>query len=107
MRGAAMQRHDDRQRERGDDTALNVRSSLAFFAVHLQPLLAIFTGVSAVAVALFVATYLVRTFAITGGYHRYFAHRAYRLARVPQFALAFLGTTAAQKGPLWWAAQHR
>ena len=24
-----------------------------------------------------------------------------------QLALAFLGTTAAQKGPLWWAAHHR
>ena len=45
--------------------------------------------------------------AITGGYHRYFSHRSYRLKRVPQFVLAFVGTTAAQKGPLWWAAHHR
>jgi stearoyl-CoA desaturase (delta-9 desaturase) len=45
--------------------------------------------------------------AITGGYHRYFSHRSYRLKRGPQFVLAFLGTTAAQKGPLWWAAHHR
>ena len=41
------------------------------------------------------------------GYHRYFSHRSYRLKRVPQFVLAFVGTTAAQKGPLWWAAHHR
>jgi stearoyl-CoA desaturase (delta-9 desaturase) len=90
-----------------DDTTLNVRSSMAFFAVHLLPLLAFITGVSGVAIALFVATYFVRMFAVTGGYHRYFSHRTYRLGRVPQFALAFLGTTAAQKGPLWWAAHHR
>ena len=51
--------------------------------------------------------YFVRMLAITGGYHRYFSHRSYRLGRVPQFVLAFVGTTAAQKGPLWWAAHHR
>jgi stearoyl-CoA desaturase (delta-9 desaturase) len=45
--------------------------------------------------------------AITGGYHRYFAHRSYKLRRVPQFVLAFVGASAAQKGPLWWAAHHR
>ena len=28
-------------------------------------------------------------------------------AAFPQFVLAFGGTTAAQKGPLWWAAHHR
>ena len=46
-------------------------------------------------------------FSITAGYHRYFAHRSYRLARFPQFLLALVGTSAAQKGPLWWAAKHR
>ena len=54
-----------------------------------------------------VGLYFVRMLAITGGYHRYFSHRSYRLKRVPQFVLAFVGTTAAQKGPLWWAAHHR
>jgi stearoyl-CoA desaturase (delta-9 desaturase) len=86
---------------------VNLRASLAFFAVHLMPFLAFVTGVSRVAIVLFVTTYLVRTFAITAGYHRYFAHRSYRLGRASQFVLAFLGTTAAQKGPLWWAAHHR
>jgi stearoyl-CoA desaturase (delta-9 desaturase) len=46
-------------------------------------------------------------FAITGAYHRYFAHRTYKTSRPVQFALALLGTTALQKGPLWWAAHHR
>ncbi|MHB8466653.1 MAG: acyl-CoA desaturase, partial [Acidimicrobiales bacterium] len=35
------------------------------------------------------------------------AHRSYRTSRLVQFLLAFGGTTAVQKGPLWWAAQHR
>jgi stearoyl-CoA desaturase (delta-9 desaturase) len=46
-------------------------------------------------------------FFVTAGYHRYFSHRSYRLGRVAQFVMAFGGTTAAQKGPLWWAAHHR
>jgi stearoyl-CoA desaturase (delta-9 desaturase) len=46
-------------------------------------------------------------FAITGGYHRYFAHRSYKMNRVAQFLLAFLGTCSAQKGVLWWASNHR
>jgi len=51
--------------------------------------------------------YFVRMFAVTGAYHRYFAHRAYKTSRVFQFLLALLGTSATQKGPLWWAAAHR
>jgi len=57
--------------------------------------------------ALAAVVYAVRMFAITAGYHRYFSHRAYRTSRAFQLALAVLGATAAQKGPLWWAAHHR
>ena len=46
-------------------------------------------------------------FAITAGYHRYFSHRSYRTSRAFQLVLAVLGATAAQRGPLWWAAHHR
>ena len=34
------------------------------------------------------ATYAVRVFGITGGYHRYFAHKSYRTSRAFQFLLA-------------------
>jgi stearoyl-CoA desaturase (delta-9 desaturase) len=51
--------------------------------------------------------YVVRMFAVTGVYHRYFAHRSYKTSRPFQFLLALLGTSATQKGPLWWAAAHR
>ena len=89
------------------DERLNIRSSIPFFAVHLVPLLAIFTGITRTALVLFVVTYCTRVFFITGGYHRYFAHRSYKMARVPQFLMALGGTMAVQKGPLWWAAHHR
>jgi stearoyl-CoA desaturase (delta-9 desaturase) len=92
---------------RGPDDKLNFRSSLAFFAVHLVPFLAIFTGVTRTAVILAVVTFTTRMFCITAGYHRYFSHKSYRLNRCSQFVLAFGGTMASQKGPLWWAAHHR
>ena len=72
-----------------------------------MPFLAVFTGVTLKVVVLAFVTFTVRMFFITAGYHRYFSHRSYRLGRVPQFVMAFGGTMAAQKGPLWWAAHHR
>ena len=53
------------------------------------------------------ASYVLRMFGVTAGYHRYFSHRSYKLGRVAQFALACLAQTSAQKGVLWWAAHHR
>ncbi len=82
--------------------------SLPFLAVHAvafaTPFLAPFAWRWA---ALAAALYAARMFAITAGYHRYFSHRAYRTSRAFQLALAVRGTTAVQKGPLWWAAHHR
>ncbi|HZJ56505.1 MAG TPA: fatty acid desaturase [Myxococcaceae bacterium] len=58
-------------------------------------------------VALAAALYLARMLALSGGFHRYFAHRSYRTGRGFQFVLAFLGGTCAQRGVLWWAGNHR
>jgi len=94
-------RRDDR------DKRVNWKSSVPFVALQFTPLLAIFTGVTRTALILFAVTFFARRWAITAGFHRYFAHRAFRTNRVFQFALAFLATSAAQKGPLWWSGHHR
>lgn len=78
-----------------------------FLFMHLACLLALWTGVSAVAVVTCLALYVVRMFAITAGFHRLLAHRSYRTGRLFQFLLAFTATAAYQKGPLWWSAHHR
>lgn len=65
------------------------------------------SGWSWTGLGLALAIYAVRMFGLTAGYHRYFAHRSYKTSRFFQFMLALLGTTATQKGPLWWAAHHR
>src|SRR5207245_2854865 len=89
------------------DERINRTSSIPFLALHLVPVLVIFTGVTRTDLIVCAALYLGRMFFITAGYHRYFAHRSYKMARVPQFLMALGGSTAAQKGPLWWAAHHR
>ena len=98
--------HLDTMRRR-DDERVNWRSSTPFLLVHATPLLLLWTGISATAVVLVLVTFWARMFFITAGYHRYFAHRSYRMRRVPQFLMALGGTMALQKGPLWWAAHHR
>ena len=94
-------------RGRSPEWRTDWRTSSPFLLCHLIPLLAVFTGVTMEAVVLGVVLYASRMFFITAGYHRYFAHRSYRLGRVAQFVMAFGGTTSVQKGPLWWASQHR
>ncbi|HKH95671.1 MAG TPA: acyl-CoA desaturase, partial [Beijerinckiaceae bacterium] len=82
-------------------------SAIPFVLLHLGCFAAIWTGVTWQAVAIGVALYWLRMFAIGAGYHRYFSHRSYSTSRVFQFVLAFLAQTTAQKSILWWAAKHR
>ncbi len=78
-----------------------------FFLLHAGCLAVFFVPFRWSYVGLAAALYFLRMFAVTAGYHRYFSHRTYKLARVPQFLLAFLAETSGQKGVLWWAAHHR
>jgi stearoyl-CoA desaturase (delta-9 desaturase) len=89
------------------DERIHWLTSTPFFLVHLLPLAALWTGVTTFDLVLCASLYALRMFFITAGYHRYFSHRAFRTSRAMQFALAFGGGTAAQKGALWWAAHHR
>jgi len=75
--------------------------------MHLACLGVLWIGASAVAIEICLALYVVRMFAITAGFHRLLAHRTYRTSRLCQFVMAFIGTAAYQKGPLWWSAHHR
>ena len=78
-----------------------------YWALHALVLAAFFVPFSAGALALAAATFWLRLFGVTAGYHRYLSHRAFKTSRAFQFVLALLGTSATQKGPLWWAGGHR
>ncbi|MHB1846160.1 MAG: acyl-CoA desaturase [Deltaproteobacteria bacterium] len=83
-------------------------ASLPFIGFHLLALVLAFVVRPTFGdILLCIGMYYLRMFGIAGAYHRYFSHRTFSTSRAFQFALAFLGGTAMQKGALWWAANHR
>ena len=80
---------------------------IPFILMHLCCLFVLTVGWSPIALEVSLASYLVRMFAITAFYHRYFSHKAFKTSRFCQFLFALLGATATQRGPIWWASHHR
>jgi stearoyl-CoA desaturase (delta-9 desaturase) len=80
---------------------------LRFAALHLATLGVLFVPFRWPLVGWLAATYSIRMFGVTAGYHRYFSHRSYKLGRIAQCLMAVLAQTSGQKGVLWWAAHHR
>ena len=75
--------------------------------LHLMCLAVFWVGWSPTAVMMAILLYVVRMFAITGFYHRYFSHKAFKANRFWQFIFGVVGNASVQRGPLWWAAHHR
>jgi stearoyl-CoA desaturase (delta-9 desaturase) len=98
----AAPRTSDRDPDRVDAARI-----VPFVLLHVACALVLVVGWSPLALAVCAVLYLVRMLAVTGFYHRYFAHRAFRTSRPLQCVFALLGASAAQRGPLWWAAHHR
>jgi stearoyl-CoA desaturase (delta-9 desaturase) len=78
-----------------------------FILLHTMCLGVIWVGWSWTAVWVATGLYLIRMFAITGFYHRYFSHRTFKTNRFWQFFFAVIGNASVQRGPLWWASHHR
>lgn len=94
-------------RRRSSLDAWTIFASGTFILMHAACLMVFFTGTNMLAVMLCVVTYFLQVVGVTAGYHRYFAHHAYKTSRAFQFVMAWMGCSAAQKGPLWWVAHHR
>ena len=71
---------------------------IPFLILHAGCLGVLWVGWSPFAVAVAIALYFVRMFAVTGIYHRYFSHKTYSTSRVGQFLLALWGATTVQRG---------
>jgi stearoyl-CoA desaturase (delta-9 desaturase) len=80
---------------------------IPFVIMHTMCLGVIWVGWSWFAVLTAAGLYFIRMFAITGFYHRYFSHKAFKTNRFWQFIFAAIGNSSVQRGPLWWAAHHR
>lgn len=95
-------------------TAIRIQQGIAL-AVVVVPFLGFVAalllvrsaGMSRQEMELFVASYFFGMLGITLGFHRHFAHRAFKTSRGMQIFFAILGSMAAQ-GPLFfWVATHR
>ena len=90
-----------------DDERIDWLRVAPFIGMHLACVGVIRVGFSWLALWTALALYAVRMFALTGFYHRYFSHKAFKTSRAMQFAFALVGASCVQRGPLWWAAHHR
>lgn len=100
-------RREDQPSPQSLPEKVNWERTIAFIFLHLGCLGVIWVGVSPLVVVVAALLYIVRMFAITGFYHRYFSHRTFKTSRFGQFLFAVIGNTSMQRGPLWWAATHR
>lgn len=81
--------------------------TIPFVGMHVAVIAVFWVGWSPVAVWASIFLYALRMFAITGFYHRYFSHKSFRTSRALQFIFGVIGACSVQRGPLWWAANHR
>ena len=89
------------------DDRIDWLGSAPFLVLHAAVASVFFVTCNWGLVALCIGLYAVRMFGVVGGYHRYFSHRSYKMGRIPQFVMAWVAQSSAQKGVLWWAAYHR
>jgi stearoyl-CoA desaturase (delta-9 desaturase) len=85
---------------------MKILTQTIFWIVQASAVLVFFVPFSAGLLALWAVSHFLRAIGLTLAFHRYFAHRAFKMHRAAQFAWAFIGTAAMQKGPLWWAGHH-
>ena len=92
---------------RAQPDGVNLIRCIPFIILHLGCFAAIWVGWSWFAVWAAFFLYVVRMFAVTGIFHRYFSHKTYSTSRFGQFLLAVWTGTTVQRGALWWAYHHR
>jgi stearoyl-CoA desaturase (delta-9 desaturase) len=77
-----------------------------FWTIQASALLVVAVPFRSAFVGLWAASHFLRAIGLTLSFHRYFAHRAFKMNRAARFVWALVGTAAMQKGPLWWAGHH-
>ena len=86
---------------------------IAFFAVTTAgalvgaPLYVHYFGISLSEILLFLFFVLATGMSITVGYHRLYAHGAFKASRIVQFLILFFGSAAFEQSALTWASGHR
>lgn len=97
-----------RTQPQSDDESIAWLRVVPILALHVIAAIGLFIfEVALIDVAVAASLYLLRMFAITGFYHRYFSHKSFKTSRGHQFFWALVAASSGQRGPLWWAAHHR
>ena len=84
----------------------NILQISIFWIVQASALLVFAVPFRWAFIGLWAASHFLRAIGLTLIFHRYLAHRAFKMNRAARFAWAFIATAAMQKGPLWWAGHH-
>jgi stearoyl-CoA desaturase (delta-9 desaturase) len=84
----------------------NILQISIFWLVQVSALLVFAVPFRWAFIGLWAASHFVRALGLTLIFHRYLAHRAFKMNRAARFVWAFIATAAMQKGPLWWAGHH-
>ena len=77
-----------------------------FWTVQVSALLVFAVPFRWAFVAVWAASHFLRAIGLTLAFHRYYAHRAFKMNRIARFVWTWIGTSAMQKGPIWWAGHH-
>jgi stearoyl-CoA desaturase (delta-9 desaturase) len=85
---------------------LNILAIVVFWVVQASALMAFRVPFTWAMLALWAVSHFLRAIGLTLSFHRYFAHRSFQMNRGARFVWALIGTSAMQKGPLWWAGHH-
>ncbi len=88
------------------DSGFDWKSIVYFIIFHCVAVACFFVPMSWYHIAIGIGMYVIRMFYISTGYHRFFTHRTYDAPYWYQIVIAVLGSTAVQRGPLWWSAVH-
>lgn len=71
------------------------------------PVYLFFHGLRAASVALFIGMSAITVIAVTAGYHRLYAHKAYQAGVVYRFLMLAFGAASFQQSALKWVSLHR
>ena len=93
--------------EDSDEDIIDWSRIIPFILLHLGIFAVFWVGWSPIAIGFAIFFYALRMFGITAFYHRYFSHKTFKTSRPAQFIFAVIGAAATQRGPLWWASNHR
>ncbi len=93
--------------EASEEDCIDWARIIPFIALHSAILCVFWVSWSPIAIIFTVLFYIIRMFGITAFYHRYFSHKTFKTSRQAQFIFAVIGASATQRGPLWWASNHR